>query len=196
MIITSLLLVAGCSQNHEDPNVELIQNMMEMPSYKAQKADPNSPDGSAMREPVKGTIPRDYHPYPYANSTEGAAAAAKNPNPLPRTMAVFKRGEHIYNTYCIVCHGTRGEANGSIVGQGKFPMPPSLHSDKVAKEWSDGRIFHVITLGQNVMPSYASQISVNDRWAVIHYVRALQRANNPTEADLREVMGKGQGDKK
>ncbi|HZE19942.1 MAG TPA: cytochrome c, partial [Candidatus Angelobacter sp.] len=66
----------------------------------------------------------------------------------------------------------------------KFPMPPSLLSEKVSG-WPDGRIYHVITRGQNLMPSYSSQILPEDRWAVIHYVRALERAAHPLPQDLR-----------
>jgi mono/diheme cytochrome c family protein len=63
-------------------------------------------------------------------------------------------------------------------------MPPQLFNDKVMK-WSDGRIYHVITHGQGLMMSYASQLLPEQRWAIIHYVRALQRAARPTEEDLR-----------
>jgi mono/diheme cytochrome c family protein len=63
-------------------------------------------------------------------------------------------------------------------------MPPSLLSQKVS-QWPDGRIYHLITRGQNLMPSYASQILPEDRWAVIQYVRALERAANPLPQDLR-----------
>src|SRR5271156_5124571 len=94
------------------------------------------------------------------------------------------KGQHLFNTYCIVCHGTRAEGNGFIIP--KFPQPPSLHSDKV-RNWTDGRIFHVITTGQNLMPSYASQITPDERGAIINYVRVLQRAVNPTDADVKEL---------
>ena len=72
-----------------------------------------------------------------------------------------------------------GQGDGYIVP--KFPRPPTLQSDKV-RNWPDGNIYHVITMGQNLMPSYASQILPADRWAVIHYVRALQRSQHPTAA--------------
>ena len=58
--------------------------------------------------------------------------------------------------------------------------------------WGDGHIFHVITKGQGVMPSYAQQIQPEDRWAVIHYVRALQRAEHPTEEDIRALKKEAQ----
>ena len=80
-----------------------------------------------------------------------------------------------FNTFCIVCHGPRAEGNGSIVGPGLFPAPPSLHSE-AARGFKDGRIFHVITRGQNKMPSYAGDLTPEERWSVVHYVRALQKA--------------------
>jgi mono/diheme cytochrome c family protein len=71
-------------------------------------------------------------------------------------------------------------------------MPPSLLSEKV-RAWPDSRIFHIITRGQNLMPSYASQILPEDRWAAVHYVRALQRAAHPTAADLAAAGVAGAG---
>ncbi|MGZ3705530.1 MAG: c-type cytochrome, partial [Bdellovibrionota bacterium] len=79
------------------------------------------------------------------------------------------------------CHGERGLGDGPIVNP--FPIPKSLQSDDMLK-WKDGHLFYVITKGQGVMPSYAQQIQPKDRWAVIHYVRALQRAEHPTNEDL------------
>ena len=68
----------------------------------------------------------------------------------------------------------------------QFPKPPSLHNQKVLN-WSDGNIYHVITNGQNVMPSYSEQVSVDDRWAIIHYIRTLQRSKNASDEDLTKA---------
>lgn len=75
----------------------------------------------------------------------------------------------------------RAEGNGTLTAA--FPKAPSLHSVKV-REWSNGRILHVINNGQNLMPSYASQISAIDRWHTIHFLRALQRSLNAPDRDL------------
>jgi mono/diheme cytochrome c family protein len=133
-----------------------------------------------MRMPVAGTVPRGFQPYAYAKDPEAAGRELRNP--LPRTEEVLKRGQAMFNTYCIVCHGPNGMGDGLIVP--KFPRPPSLQSDKV-RNWPDGRIFHTVTMGQNLMPSYASQVASADRWAIIHYVRALQRSQHPTSEDLK-----------
>jgi mono/diheme cytochrome c family protein len=171
--ILAVLCLGGAACKHELNNTIYMPDMVYSPAYKAQK------EGS-MLSPVKGTIPRDFEPYPYMSNPEAAGRELKNP--LRPTRAVLKRGEHLYNTYCIVCHGPAGKGDGSIVP--KFPRPPSLLSDKV-RTWQDGRIYHVMTAGQNLMPSYASQVAAGDRWTIVHYLRALQRSEHPTPEDLK-----------
>jgi mono/diheme cytochrome c family protein len=141
---------------------------------------------------VDGVAPRGYEPYPYAWLGSDADAAKKAgelvQNPLPVTMENLEAGRKVYNVSCIVCHGKMGEGNGmatSAVKAGRFGPPPSLHT-KEAREYKDGRIFHVITMGQNKMPSYAAQLEPDERWQAALYVRALQRAMNPRPEDLKE----------
>lgn len=170
LVLTGLGVLSGC--RHDEPNMIYMPDMVNSPAFSAQQE-------GAMRMPVKGTIPRGFTPYPYANRPEDSG---RMKNPLKPTKAVLARGEHIFKTYCIVCHGPKGMGDGYIVP--KFPRPASLQSDKV-RNLPDGRIYHVITVGQNLMPSYASQIAPADRWAVIQYVRVLQRAEHPTPDDLK-----------
>jgi mono/diheme cytochrome c family protein len=162
--------LTGC--RHTEPNVVYMPDMVYSPALKAQ-----SP--GVMVPPVPGTVPTHFVGYPYATQPE---LAAKLKNPLKPIASVMERGRHVFNTYCIVCHGAGGEGDGPIIP--KFPRPTSLLSEKV-RGWTDGRIYHVIMMGQNWMPSYASQVAAGDRWAVIHYIRALQRAKKPTPEDLK-----------
>jgi mono/diheme cytochrome c family protein len=150
-----------------------MPDMVYSPAIKAQK------EGS-MKLPVKGTVPRDFVPYPY---TDRDVAGRSLKNPLQPTRAVLERGKYVFNIYCNVCHGPNGMGDGSVVP--KFPRPPSLQSDKV-RNWPDGAIYDTITRGANLMPSYASQVSPGDRWAIIHYVRALQRSQNPSAEDVKK----------
>lgn len=173
--ITGLLLAAGAiGCKHSEPNFIFMPDMYYSPAIKAQEE-------GGMRMPVKGTVPRGFTPYDYAVENN-EDLGRKLVNPLTRTKAVMLRGQQQFNTYCLVCHGAYGEGDGSVVP--KMPRPPSLQSEKVQK-WPDGRIFHVISAGQNVMPSYSTQIAQEDRWAIVHYIRALQRAKHPSEADLK-----------
>lgn len=147
---------------------------------KAQRPSGLFRDGMGMRPPVEGTVARDYLPYPYKGHPEDAAKYLRNP--LLPTKDVIERGRQRFLTFCSPCHGDFGRGDSRL--QGQFPNPPTLHSEKL-RTWPDGSIYHVITEGQNVMPSYASQIGSDDRWAVIHYIRVLQRAVNAKESDLK-----------
>ena len=170
--MTILILGLAACNNPQKTTREFMPNMVDSPAVKPQE--------EPMRVPPAGTQPQGYIPYPYAKD-QGDLAGAQLPNPLMMNRQNLARGQKTYNTFCIVCHGPMGKGNGFIVP--KFPMPPTLHSDKV-RNWSDGRIFHVTTMGQNLMPSYASQIYEKDRWAAVLYVRALERAVNPTPDDI------------
>lgn len=169
--LSLLVVLAGCGPR-ESNNMIYMPDMVYSPALKAQQV--------GVRLPVKGTVPRGFKPYSFAGNPEGAGKELKNP--LRRTSDVMARGQMVFNTYCMVCHGPAGEGDGSIIP--KFPRPPSLQSDKV-RAWPDGRIYHVISTGQNLMPGYASQITQGDRWAAVHYVRALQRAKHPTAEDVK-----------
>jgi mono/diheme cytochrome c family protein len=170
-VVTAAVVLSGCL--HEAPAVIYMPDMVYSPASKAQQE-------GEMRMPVKGTIPRGYVPFAYAKDPEAAGRELRNP--LLATHDVVTRGQAMFNTYCFECHGTQGLGDGQITNKG-FPRPPSLHSDKV-RGWADGRIYHVITMGQNNMPSYASQVAPGDRWAIIHYIRALQRSQHPTAEDV------------
>jgi len=132
-----------------------------------------------MRLPVAGTVARGLVPYSYGDEPEQAAAGLGNPVPL--TASSLERGQDRYRVFCQPCHGLRAAGDGTLTSA--FPTAPSLHSSKV-REWTDGRLFHVLTAGQNAMPAYHSQLSVGDRWRLVHFVRALQRSRNALEQDL------------
>ena len=159
--------------------LEYMPDMYRQLSLRPQEADPTAPAGVGMRQPPPGTVPRNYEPYllGLADTTQANAMT----NPLEPTPDVLEAGKKYYNNYCIVCHGARGDGLGYIVP--KMTMPPQLFNDKVLK-WSDGRIYHVITHGQGLMMSYSTQLLPEQRWAIIHYVRALQRAARPSAEDM------------
>ena len=176
-----LVLVAastGCERRKQTTAMEYMPNMAYGPRVAAQAEDPLHPGEPVMRNPVPGTVPVGYTPYRYA-AADSLLAGQELVNPLPRTQAVLERGHKVFMNTCVVCHGPEGDGQGYIVPI--YPMPPSLHSLKV-RNWPDGRIFHVITRGQNLMPSYATQILPEDRWAVIHYLRALERSHLPVDS--------------
>ena len=154
--------------------------MMVQNKLKAQQASEFFKDSVGMRPPVEGTVARGFMPYAFKGKPEDAGTFLVDP--LLPTKDVLNRGKSNYLTFCSPCHGNFARGDSRL--QGQFPNPPTLHSDKV-RSWPDGRIYHVITEGQNAMPSYAPQISPEDRWAIINYIRVLQRAQYAKESDLK-----------
>ncbi|MGB9695869.1 MAG: quinol:electron acceptor oxidoreductase subunit ActD [Ignavibacteria bacterium] len=140
------------------------------------------PDGFSNRTPVPGTVSRNYIGYEFKGKPDSVIYGLSNP--LPFNAKIVELGKQKYNTFCSPCHGYFGKGDSRLRNQ--FPTPPTLLSDRV-KKWADGNIFHVITNGQNVMPSYAKQISVEDRWAIVHYIRVLQRAQDAKDTDLENT---------
>lgn len=143
-------------------------DMGDQPKMKAQRGDLRG--GPSFLTPP-GSIPQDFEPYPFKGQPDRAGEALKNP--LPEGDAkMLERGKLMFERYCVPCHDATGAGKGLVIEKG-FPAPPSLMTQKV-RDWSDGRIFHVITDGQNIMPSYATQIRPRDRWAAVRWVRDLQ----------------------
>jgi mono/diheme cytochrome c family protein len=103
-------------------------------------------------------------------------------NPLPVTRELLARGRERFDIYCAVCHGRDGYGEGIVVRRG-FPAPPSYHQDRL-RDAPDGHIYDVITRGYGAMLSFSDRLTPNDRWAVVAYVRALQRSQHAALNDL------------
>lgn len=103
-------------------------------------------------------------------------------------IALLSRGRERYDIYCSPCHGVSGHGNGMIVQRG-FPAPPSYHSTRLRA--ADARhFFDVITNGYGAMYSYAARVEPRDRWAIVAYIRALQRSQHADVADAPELRSK------
>ncbi|MFZ2323234.1 MAG: quinol:electron acceptor oxidoreductase subunit ActD [Ignavibacteriaceae bacterium] len=155
--------------------------MMDQDRLNPQKKSTLFADGYGMRTPVEGTVARGFIPYPLKGQTNPTEVLSNPYLPSKENLAL---GKAKFNSYCSPCHGYFADGDSRLRGQ--FPNPPTLHS-KRAIEFSDGMIYHIITNGQNVMPSYASQVTREERWAIVNYIRVLQRAKNATDSDLLEI---------
>lgn len=159
--------------------------MMEQDKVIPQERSEFYSDEFGMRQPVEGTVARGFLPYPFTGIAEPENYL---PNPLMATKEVMKLGEEKFLTFCSPCHGNYAEGDSRL--QGQFPNPPTLHSTR-GREMSDGQLYHIIVNGQNVMPSYAPQTTEEERWAIVHYIRALQRAKNASQSDIQFAKEKG-----
>ena len=180
------------------PNREFFPEMVRTPRYNAYAANPNFPDGKTLQTPVAGTIARGHTPLHFTATPEDAIRAGEelrspfqgNSSSMgatdARTAKAAERGATVFANFCQPCHGLSGKGDGLVVAKG-YPAPPSLFADN-ARNIKDGQMFHILEYGQKNMPSYAAQISREDRWNVIAYIRSLQAqtpAANPPTAPTR-----------
>lgn len=177
-LLPAVFSLLGC---HADPGMpqswQYFPDMAESPAYKAFESSPVTGDGKVLMAPATGTVPRGFMPFHYGSGEAEAARAGRElENPETATPEALARGRKVFETFCVVCHGPRGDGDGAVVAPGKFPMPPSLTA-KHARELPDGQLFHVVTWGGKLMPGYAAQIDARDRWRAIIHVRAMQAEN-------------------
>ncbi|AFY01299.1 c-type cytochrome [Bdellovibrio bacteriovorus] len=173
----AVLALSSCGPRGNKPNVEIIQDMMVTPAVKAQSYDADAPHHRGMRVPPEGTAPVGFEPYQYATDVEAASKNLKNPLAGKMDEETLIVGQKFYETNCALCHGYKGEggeAAKSTISAKMALKPPSLLTDKV-KGWTDGHMYHVITVGQGVMGPYASHIPQQYRWQVVNYIRFLEK---------------------
>jgi mono/diheme cytochrome c family protein len=155
-------------------NIEVMPDMAQSPAYASFGANQNFRDGMTLRGPVPRTVVRGRMPLHYVATPADALRAGRElRSPFaPNDAKVLARGKFVFETYCMTCHGVHGTGDGTVAQRG-YPTPASLLAPR-AVQMADGQLFHVLTYGQNNMPSYAAQVGREDRWRVIAYVRSLQ----------------------
>jgi mono/diheme cytochrome c family protein len=139
-------------------------------------------DGASARTPPRHTVSRD-DPAPDDSVAHGRLGGAwATTVPLAITRTFVERGGQRYAIYCAECHGADGYGQGIVVRCG-FPAPASFHGPRERDE-PVGQMFEVISSGQGVMYGFGDRISPPDRWAIVAYIRALQKSQDATVADL------------
>ena len=182
-LLLTLIVSVGASWlltlNPARPNFEFLPQMAHAPRYNAFSPNPNFQNGATLQRPEPGTIPRESMPLHYESTPQDALRAGEElQSPVgPENQRSRHRGAFVFANYCAVCHGEGGAGNGPVAQRG-YPPPPSLLAEHALK-MKDGQLFHILTYGQNNMPSYASQLSRDDRWNAIIHVHSLQRATAP-----------------
>ncbi len=139
------------------------------------------PDGIAMQHPPQGTVPFRSALDPVVATGLGADGRPVAESPVEATAAVLARGRSRFDIYCAACHGILGDGESQVALNMSLRKPVSLHA---YRDVGDGYIFRVVSEGFGLMPSYASELTVEDRWAVVAYVRALQLSQHATVEQL------------
>ena len=164
------MLLIGCQQK-----------MADAPEYRPLDPSDFFPDGASARPVVANTVARGQLQDDTLLTTGQVNGQDSTVFPYPVTKDILTRGQQRYDIYCVPCHGTTGDGNGTVVARG-FSAPPTFHSDRL-RQAPVGHFFVVISQGFGSMPDYANQIPVRDRWAIIAYIRALQRSQDAPMSD-------------
>lgn len=185
--LTLIIVLSSCrGQPFTQSPIHINPNMDWQPKFEAQEANHFFENNSAMRTPVEGTVARGFLT---TNSELNFGKDDKDNfvKTMPVTMdkALLKRGQERYNIYCAPCHGGVGDGKGVIITYGYVP-PPSFHEDRIVNV-EDGYLYDVIYNGIRSMPSYRHQVPLEDRWAIVGYIRALQKSQNASESDLKKL---------
>ncbi|HMB98425.1 MAG TPA: c-type cytochrome [Balneolaceae bacterium] len=187
LLLASVLFMSCRGQKSEKPPVHPNLNMDFQNRFNAQEENEFFADNRAMRPPVEGTVARgllkeDVEYYEGLNPDSSFVEDI----PMEVTGSFIYRGQDRYDIYCSVCHGGTGDGRGIIMtGDYGYVPAPSFHSNRL-REVPDGEIYSAIANGIRNMPSYATQIPVEDRWAIVSYVRALQRSQYIPEDQMQQ----------
>jgi mono/diheme cytochrome c family protein len=211
-MIAMVAVLGFRGQKSTQPPSEVFPDMVRQPKVRAQAPLDFFADGRGPRLPVAGTVPVGYEmPRAKTDATPGDVSGDAPEEshtrvafsagtdyfntgkmgdqwgtgiPLGVTRELMERGQQRFNITCAMCHGAAAMGNG-IVKQHGLATVVSLQDDRIRK-MSDGEIFNTITNGKNTMMAYGPNILVADRWAIIAYLRALQRSQHATIADVPE----------
>jgi len=185
MLLLTFAVFLSCLRGtpSEKPAVHLNPNMDDQNRYDPQEESKFFADKRVNRDLVDGTVARGelHNDDAYYMGVDSSGNNLKT-IPIEVTKEVMLRGQERYNIYCAPCHSMAGDGKGIVPKRGFLP-PPTFHQEKV-RAFEDGYIYQVISNGVRNMPAYKKQIPVHDRWAIVAYVRALQRTQNASQNDI------------
>jgi len=173
VVLVMLVGLVSCKKT-SSRNYQYMPNMYESIGYETYQESDAFGTGVEAQLPVKGTIPRgDFMPYEIENTNDGYnLAKATLKSPLDSTQVDYDNGKFLYEIYCGICHGNKGDGKGKLVQREKILGVPA-YSD-VGRAITTGSIYHVIYYGKNTMGSYANQLNEQERWQVVAYVEKLK----------------------
>lgn len=194
-VLFAALLLAGCRGSISDkPPLHLVPDMDWQPKFQMEEAStvtkldgsPLFADGRAMRPLVPGVVPVGHlmEDDAYYRGVVGDKYVAKAPVRVDEKL--LQRGQDRFHIFCTPCHDHTGAGNGMVIQRG-YPKPVDLTSERV-RTMADGQVFDTISKGKGNMPPYRKQIPAEDRWAIVAWLRVLQRSQHTTIEDVPVEM--------
>jgi mono/diheme cytochrome c family protein len=199
LCVLATVAVLGFRGTHfRKPPLYIFPDMERQPKLRPQTANAFFDNGMSSRLPVAGTVARSQpihvgekliYPWQDAPLTTGLVTGTTNfveLNPLPVTDELLQRGQQVFNINCAACHSKVGDGNGTPKRIGAMAVVGNLH-DKRIVELTDGELFNTISYGKNLMLGYAATLPIQDRWAAVAYLRALQLSRLGTLDEVPEA---------
>ena len=176
-VVTVMGVLGKRGHNFKQPPLEIFTDMDRQPKLRPQQPNLTFASGRTSQEPLPGTVARGerYENNPVNTGRENGSTNFVATIPTTVTQQLVERGQARFNIYCLPCHGPQGDGNGIVKKYG-YATIRSLH-EKVVVTQADGELFNTITHGKATMYGYGSQVPIEDRWAIVAYVRALQRSH-------------------
>lgn len=193
LVVVSIVSIMGFrGSTFTEPPLEVFPDMDHQSKYKPQGTSAFFADGRTDRLPVEGTVARgqlkDDEFLHYGKDGEAWATGF----PMPVTADLIREvGKPKYEIYCTPCHGGTGDGNGVTKARGMV-VTPTYHDDRL-RDMAEGEIFNTLTNGKGLMGYYKDKLSPEERWAVIAYMRILQRAQNASVDDVPQANRKDLG---
>ena len=174
IVLTGVLVSFASCKKNSVPNYQYMPNMYAPVGYEAYSESKAFANGIEAQLSPKGTIARGHSLYEYENTTEGYNLAKETlKSPLDSTQVDLEKTKVLFDIYCAICHGVKGDGQGNLVKREKILGVPRY--DDPARAITEGSIYHVIYYGKNAMGSYKNQLNEKERWEVVAYVLDLKQ---------------------
>ena len=172
VVMVVLITMASCKKDSA-PNYQYMPNMYQSVGYETYSESSAFANGVEAQLPVEGTISRGHSLFEYDNTAEGTALAKELlKSPLDSTQVDLDNAKVLFDIYCGICHGVKGDGQGNLVKREKILGVPRY--DDAGRAINEGSIYHTIYYGKNAMGSYANQLNEKERWEVVAYVLMLK----------------------
>jgi mono/diheme cytochrome c family protein len=190
-MIRSAAIAACCALAAACADTTIVDPMERQPKGRAFALNPFFEDGRAMRTPPAGTVPRERIVQNPALTQGRVGENDVTEFPIAITRALLETGHRKFDIYCATCHGLVGDGRSPVAANMSLRLPPNLHE---RRGMAAGHYYQVVANGFGLMPGYAVELTVQERWAVVAYLRALQISQNAPLAlappDVREKLSR------
>ncbi len=184
-------VASSCSKQnkpHRSPGRIYAPDMTYSQAYETYAENPVYANKMANRELVEGTVARGDMGYPEFKAEDSVTVFALS-NPLSMTEDNLKEGKRLFNIYCAPCHGVGLDGNGPLYASGKYPLAPANLKGEAVAAFTQGKLYYTILFGKNMMGSYASQLTEEQRWLVVGYINNTNHGSTGATPDTDAESG-------